>query len=51
MADLERFDALLEGLMPSWLEIRSCCIFDLAHADKMGAVSLQVCFLQFYTRV
>ena len=48
VANLECFDALFEGLMPPWLEVRSCCIFDLAHANKLGTVSLQVCFLQFH---
>ena len=48
VANLERFDALFESLMPPWLEVRSCCILDLAHANKLGAVSLQVCFLQFH---
>ena len=48
MANLERFDALFKCLMPPWLEVRSCCIFDLTHADKMGTVSLQVCFLEVH---
>ena len=50
VANLERFNALFKCLMPPWLKIRSCCIFDLAHADKMGAISLQVCFLQVHKK-
>ena len=46
VADLKSFYALLEGLVPAWLQICSCCIFDLAHANEVGAVPLQVCFLQ-----
>ena len=43
---LKGFDALLERLMPSWFQIRPCSIFNLAHADKSGAIPLQVRFLQ-----
>ena len=49
--DLKCFDALFEGLLPSWLKVGPSGVFNLAHADEMSAISLQIRFLKSSTRV